>query len=71
MWDKTVKLGEATCAHVVTKSNKKKEAVETSEVSAAPKKFTTDSPSVNKIKPFKILARLNSNYDQFTPERRV
>ena len=26
---------------------------------------------MNKIKPFKILARLISNYDQFTPERRV
>ena len=48
MWDKTIKLGGAASAPVVTKRNKKEEEVlETPEVSAAPKiitMFTTDSP---------------------------
>ena len=75
MWSKTVKLGEAAIAPVVTKSNKKREIVETQEVTTTVTNnitmATTDSSSVNKFKPFKIPARLNSSYDQFTPERRV
>jgi len=67
MWDKMIKQG---AAQIVSLKNKKKEMPDLPQVPEI-SPVVTHSPAVNKFKPFKIPGRLNSTYDQFTPERKV
>eukprot|EP00092_Neocalanus_flemingeri_P023094 GFUD01025040.1.p1 GENE.GFUD01025040.1~~GFUD01025040.1.p1 ORF type:complete len:925 (+),score=337.10 GFUD01025040.1:29-2803(+) len=68
-WDKMVK--QATSAQVFTKKNKKKEEVEEPPLVPDNIPAAKTSLTAGKFKAFKIPGRLNSTYDQFTPERKV